>query len=297
MKHRMRTTLAGYIYIAPCFLLIFVFHFIPILMIFGLSMTKYNLLQPAEWIGLKNYSRMLIDPYLRDSLINTIYYTLMVVPCQTVLSMLVSVVLANHFRGKFGGFVKSCLFIPVVSSAVLVGTIWLFMLATDGGVVNSVLGIFGIGRINWIGSLSTALPSVAITTIWKNVGYFLVIFYAGLMDIPISYYEAARVDGASSIQQFRHITLPLLRPITMLVVTLGTIWSFQVFDIVYVMTNGGPGRATLTLVLSIYNSAFRDYKIGYASAEAVLMFIVVLIVSIAQKLIFKEKGTLEGRRK
>lgn len=294
MKRSTRSAVVGYMYVMPGFLVIFVFHFVPILMIFGLSLTKYNLLQAPQWAAFNNFQRMLIDPYLKDSLLNTLLYTLMVVPGQTVLSLLVSAVLANYFRSRFGGLVKSCLFIPVVSSAVLVGTIWLFLLATDGGVVNRLLGICGIPRVNWIGSLDTALPSVALATIWKNVGYFLVIFYAGIMDIPVSYYEAARVDGASSLQQFRLITLPLLKPITMLVVTLGTIWSFQVFDMVYVMTNGGPGRATLTLVLTIYNSAFRDFNIGYASSQAVLMFIVVLAMSMLQKLCFRQSDKEKG---
>ncbi len=293
MRRANREAIVGYIYILPAFLLIFIFHCIPILMIFGLSLTKYNLLQPIEWYGLGNFSRMLRDPYIKDSLRNTVQYTLMVVPMQTMLSLLVAVQLARFFRNRFGGFVKSSLFIPVVSSPVLVGTIWLFLLATNGGTINQLFSLFGLGSVNWIGSVSTALPSVAAATVWKNIGYFLVIFYAGMMDIPRTLYEAARVDGATEVQQFFHITLPMLRPITVLVVTLGTIWSFQVFDLVYVMTNGGPGRSTLTLVLSVYNAAFREYRIGYASAIAMLLFVVVMTVSLLQRKFLGSSGGQE----
>lgn len=294
MKRRSREALIGYTYILPSMLLILVFHAIPILMIFGMSLTKYNLIQPAKFLGMGNYAKMLIDPYFWDSLVNTIFYTLMVVPSQTIISLIVAVSLANRFRNRFGGFVKSSLFIPVVTSSVLVGTIWLFLFATEGGAVNNLLGLFGISRVNWVGAVATALPSVAIATVWKNVGYFLVIFYAGIMDIPQSLYEAAHVDGASQRQKFFHITLPMLRPITWLVLTLGTIWSFQVFDMVYVMTNGGPGRSTLTLVMTIYNTAFREYNIGYASAVSVVMFLVILVFSLLQKLFFNERNPRKG---
>jgi multiple sugar transport system permease protein len=290
MNRKQRQALVGYAYILPCLLLIVVFHLIPILIIFGLSLTKYNLMQPPEWYGLQNFSRLAMDPYIKDSVQNTILYAVMVVPAQTILALVMAVILARFFRNRFGGFVRNCSFIPVVSSPVLVGTIWLFLLATNGGAVNRLLGVLGIERVNWIGSSTTALPSVAMATVWKNVGYFLVIFYAGIMDIPTSLFEAARVDGASELQQFRYVILPMLRPITFLVATLGTIWSFQVFDMVYVMTNGGPGRATLTLVLSIYNAAFREYKFGYASAIAVVLFVVVMVFSKLQQRLLASSG-------
>jgi multiple sugar transport system permease protein len=137
--------------------------------------------------------------------------------------------------------------------------------------------------VNWLGGSFSALVSVAITSIWKNLGYFLVIYYAGIMDIPVSLYEAARVDGAGGIQRFFYITLPSLRHITYLIVTLGTIWSFQVFDLVYTMTGGGPGMATVTLVLTTYRVAFKEYNMGYASMIALLLLFLILIISTLQK--------------
>ena len=147
--------------------------------------------------------------------------------------------------------------------------------------------MFGLPSVNWLGGKLTSMLSVCIVSVWKNVGYFLVIYFAGIMDIPRSLYEAAEVDGANAFQRFFKITLPGLSSVTFLVVTLGTIWSFQVFDLVYTMTGGGPGTSTVTLVLTTYNAAFKEYNMGYASAVAMLMFVFVLAVSGLQKLLLK----------
>ena len=195
-------------------------------------------------------------------------------------------VIAELFHNKFGNFVKSSLFVPVIASAILVGTLW-FTLLSPRGVVNSIIHAFGLPSVNWLGGKLTSMLSVCIVSVWKNVGYFLVIYFAGIMDIPRSLYEAAEVDGANAFQRFFKITLPGLSSVTFLVVTLGTIWSFQVFDLVYTMTGGGPGTSTVTLVLTTYNAAFKEYNMGYASAVAMLMFVFVLAVSGLQKLLLK----------
>lgn len=284
------SSVSGYLFILPSFLLLIAFHVIPIFMTAGYSLTEYNVLQPAEFIGLENYKNILKDPYITSSLVNTGIYTVIVVPIQTILAMIIAYLLARKCRNKFGGFVRSALFIPVITSMVLTAAIWRLLLAGDPqGVINSIIGIFGIEPINWLGKSWPALLSVCVIGIWKNVGYFMVIFYAGMMDIPVSLYESATVDGAGTFRQFISITLPMLKPITYLVITLGTIWSFQVFDLVYTLTGGGPGRATMTLVLTIYNSAFKDYKMGYASAVSMVFLAAVLIVSFIQKIAFREK--------
>ena len=157
------------------------------------------------------------------------------------------------------------------------------------GLLNSILNFLHIDSVNWLGSTKTALISICIVAIWKNVGYFLVIYYAGIMGISRDLYEAAKVDGATSIQQFFKITMPMLKPITYLVVTLGIIWSFQVFDLSYLMTGGGPGRSTVTLVMGIYNAAFKQYKMGYACAMAMLLLAIILVINLIENLFFKEK--------
>lgn len=183
----------------------------------------------------------------------------------------------------------------MITSMILTSAVWRLLLSSNPeGVVNSIIGLVGLGPVNWLGSRWPALFSVCLIAVWKNVGYFMVIFYAGMMDIPASLYEAATVDGAGAARQFFSITLPMLKPITYLVVTLGTIWSFQVFDLVYTLTSGGPGRSTMTLVLTIYNSAFKDYKMGYASMVSVLLLAVVLLVSMLQKLAFRQKDGRKG---
>lgn len=290
MGHKRKYTIYGYIYILPSFLLLIVFSILPIFMTGYFSFTKYNVIQPPVLVGLKNYIRMLDDPFISAAIKNTLIYTAIVVPAQTILSMVIASIIAAKFRNIVGSAFRSILFIPVIASMILCGTVWTFLLAPDEtGVVNAVIGLFGVSAVNWLGKTSTALFSVCIVSIWKLVGYYLVIYFAGIMDIPRSIYEAAKVDGGSQIQQFWYITLPSLKPITFLVVTLGTIWSFQVFDLVYTMTSGGPGKSTVTLVLTIYTTAFREYSMGYASSIAILLLVIILFISSIQKFLFSDR--------
>lgn len=284
MNSKLKNNLWGWAFVLPSFAVLIVFVAFPILRSFYLSLTNYNVLKPPSFIGIKNYVSAFNDPFVQASLKNTFQYVLTTVPLQTVLSMIVAAVIAMKFQNSYGRFVKGCMFIPVISSSVLVGTLFTLLFDSSKGIINTVIGFFGASPVNWLGQKSTALLTVCIATIWKNVGYYLVIFYAGIMDIPISYYEAAEVDGASKTQQFFWITLPCLKPITYLVVTLGIIWSFQAFDMVYAMTQGGPGKATYTMVYTIYNAAFREYRMGYACAVALMLFVFILIVNNVQKL-------------
>lgn len=290
LSKKTKETLVACIYILPSFLLIVTFSLIPILMSGYFSFTEYNIMNPPKWVGFANYTKILKDTYMKSSLLNTFIYTIFTVPFQTILSMGFAAFLASKLRNRYGMFLRSAMFIPVIASAVTAGTVWRLLLATDGGILNTIFAFLHLPQVNWLGSKSTALLSVGIVAIWKNVGYFLVIFYAGIMGIPRELYEAAEVDGATKIQQFFKITLPMLKPITYFVVTLGMIWSFQVFDIVYVMTGGGPGRSTITLVMTIYNAAFKDYKMGYASAIAMMLLGCVLVINFIQTSFFKEKG-------
>lgn len=287
----------GVLYILPSFLLIIVFSLIPLIMTGYFGFTDYNVMQSPRWIGLDNFKRLLGDPFFKPAIWNTVVYTAITVPIQTILALVIAFVIADSFQNKFGGFIRSSLFIPVISSMILVGTVWKFMLATESGIINTIISVVGIDKINWLGEYKLAMISVCIVAIWKNVGYFLVIYYAGIMDIPRSHFEAAKVDGATKWQTLRYIVIPHLRPITYLVVTLGTIWSFQVFDLVYIMTGGGPGTATVTMVMSIYQNGFKHYRMGYASAMSAILFVLVLVVSIAQKRLFNkdESGKEKAR--
>jgi len=280
---------SGYIYILPASVFIFLFYIIPIGMSFFYSFNKFNVVQPMEWIGVTNYINLFKDTYVKASIRNTFVYALIVVPLTTIISMAVAAVITSRRKTAWIGFVKSSLFIPVISSMVLVGNLWRIMYSPNDGLINQFLNIFGINSINWLGSTKTALLSICIVGIWKDVGYFLVIYIAAILDIPRELYEASHVDGAGKGQQFLYITLPMLERITFLVVTLCTIWSFQVFDLVYTMTGGGPGKSTVTLVSTIYNAAFREYKMGYACAMAMLLFVIIVAISLVQQLFIRNK--------
>lgn len=284
-SHKKRIDYTGYLYILPAFLFILAFSVIPIIMTSFYSLNKFNIIQPMKYIGLNNYSKLFRDPFVTASIRNTIIYVAIVVPLQTILALLIAALITSRRKNNsWTGFVKSSLFIPVISSMVLIGTLWKMMYNPQVGFINQFLSLFEIPPVNWLGSKNLALFSVCIVSIWKDVGYFLVIYIAAIMDIPITLYEAGRVDGASWIKQFIYITLPMLKPITFLVVTLGTIWSFQVFDLVYIMTGGGPGTATVTLVSTIYNVAFREYSMGYACSIAMFLFLIIIVISLVQKL-------------
>ena len=289
MNRKKKEALQGVIYILPSFILIACFSVLPIFMSGYFSFTSYNVMNDPTFAGLKNYAKIFKDAYVADAIKNTLAYVVITVPIQTILSLVFAAFLAYKMQNKTGGFLRSIMFIPVIASAVTAGTIWRIILNTDGGLLNNLLGVFHISPVNWLGSTKTALISICIVAIWKNVGYFLVIYYAGIMGISKDLYEAARVDGATNIQQFFKITMPMLKPITYLVVTLGIIWSFQVFDLSYQMTGGGPGRSTVTIVMAIYNAAFKQYKMGYACAMAMVLLVIVLIINGLENLLFKEK--------
>jgi multiple sugar transport system permease protein len=234
--------------------------------------------------------KMLTDSYVLAAIKNTFIYTLVTVPFQTILALLFAAFLAMRFRNWFGEMIRSAMFIPVIASAVACGAVWAVLMDTDNGLLNFILHFFGAKGINWLGSSQYALISICIVAIWKNVGYFLVIYYAGIMGISRDLFEAAEIDGASKWQEFRLITIPMLKPVTYLIVTLGIIWSFQVFDLSYVMTGGGPGKSTVTLVMDIYNQAFKgNGKMGYASAIAMVLLLFIVIVNLIENRFFKPK--------
>lgn len=290
-KKKFKESLAGYLYITPATILMIVLVVLPIFMSVYLSLTKFNGFKTPEYIGIKNYTDMFKDPEWRASMKNTLVYVLITVPIQTFLSLFFATILASYFRGRFGNIVRGVMFIPVLCSATVAGQIFYYLFGSDSeSMMNLLMALFGHAKVNWLGQSSTALPVICAVAIWKNVGYYLVIFYAGIMDVPNSLLEAARVDGATPVQEFLHIIIPSIKPILYLVVTLSTIWAFQAFDIIYVMTRGGPGNATQTPVLIVYNSAFATRRMGYACAVACILGVLILIVTIIQRKAFSEKA-------
>ena len=284
-----RQALIGAAYIAPSFVLMLIFNVVPIFLSAYFSFTKYNMASAPQWIGLDNYARLFTNKVLTEALENTVKYVLITVPAQTVLSLLIAVFIAERMKNRYGSFLRSVIFIPVIVSLIASATVWNIMYQPKGGIINQLLNALGLESVNFLGKKASALPSVAAVAIWKGTGYYMVIYYAGVMNVPQDVREAAIVDGAGPVQRFWYITLPILKPITYMIVTLGIIGSFQVFDLVYKMTGGGPGRSTYTVAYVIYTFAFQDKNYGYASAVAICLLLVILLIHWVQTLLFREK--------
>lgn len=279
----------GMAYISPGMIFILIFCILPIFMTLYYSFTDYNLAQTPEWIGLENYQKVFTNTQLQKAVRNTVIYVIITVPLQTLLALYVANFLAEYLNNRYGRILRSIIFIPTLASYVAAATVWRVILASRGGLLNEIIGIFGVGPINWLGEPTLALICVSLVAVWKSAGYFTIIFYAGIMDISVDVREAALMDGATPFQRFWKITVPLLKPIIYLNVTLGIIWSFQAFDVVYKLTGGGPFNGTTTIAYIIYTYAFQDFRIGYASAVAILLLVVILIIHLIQQRFFERK--------
>ncbi|WP_187343208.1 carbohydrate ABC transporter permease [Buchananella hordeovulneris] len=284
---RQKSSYAGLFFVLPSFCILLLIALAPIGYSAWLSLTNYDGFTPGQFVGLANYRQLLTDQSLHAALWHTVVFTVIAVPLQMTLPLVLAELLARTRDRWLSSFVRSVLFIPVIASLILVGTIWQFLLSAQGGLFNDTLAALGVGPINFLGRPTLALVCVALVTVWKNIGYFLVIYYAAVLDVPQHLYEAAMVDGAGPVRRFFSITLPGVRNVTFLVLVLSTIWSFQVFDLVYAMTGGGPGGATTTIVMAIYELAFAGgYRMGYASAIAMLLLVIVVGCSALQRLAF-----------
>lgn len=278
--------LSGYAYILPLAIILISFYVIPILMSFLLSFTKYNIMKDPTFIGINNYTKLFRDKTFIKSLQNTFVFMIGVVPIQTIGAMLMAVWLTRWKKNILARFVKSVMFIPVISSMILISIVWRILLNGDSSPLNILIGYMGLSP-DWLGNTDLVLFTLMGISIWKNIGYFMVLYIAGVMAIPKVYYEAAQVDGANSIQQFFKITIPQLRRTSVLVVFLGIIWSFQIFDLVYTLTGGGPGNASVTIVYHIFNLNFKQFNTGYAMAIANILFLINALLVIAQKKFIK----------
>lgn len=278
IKYRRSEVISGYLFILPSLIIFVTFMIIPIFMGLYISLTDYDGFKTMNFIGLKNYADMFKDSYFQVSFKNNILYTLFTVPGTLILSLLLAVAVNKGIKGS--PVFKTVFFFPYITSMVAVGIIWTLLFNPTVGPINSFLKSVGISNPpGWLLSTKSALPAVMIVTIWKWAGYYMIIFLAGLQGIPKQLYEASEVDGASGITRFFHITLPLLSPTTFLILILLIINSFQVFDLINIMTEGGPGRATNVLVYRIYQEGFKYMHFGYASAEAYFLFAIILIIT------------------
>ena len=280
-KARRREIISGYLFVLPNFVGFFIFMMIPIVMGFIISLTNYDGFTKMDFVGLKNYIAMFKDDYFIVSVKNNFLYTLVTVPVTLVLSTLLAVALNTGIKGS--SLFKTMYFFPYITSMVAIGIIWTLLFNPTVGPINNVLRAIGIANPpKWLLSTKSALWAVMIVAIWKGVGYYMVMILAGLQGIPKQLYEAAEVDGAGPVRKFFSITLPLLSPTTFMVTILSIISSFQVFDLIQIMTEGGPGRATNVLVYRIYQEGFQYMHYGYASAMANFLFAFILVVTLIQ---------------
>jgi multiple sugar transport system permease protein len=278
---RQSRRLTAYAFLLPNILGFVTLTLIPILVAFGLSFLNWDFANPAQFIGIKNFARLLRDSGFKIALTNTIYYTAVSVPLTIVISLLLAILLNQKVRGV--KWFRTIYFFPEISSMIAVAVVWNMLYHPTMGPINNILRSVGIANPpGWTASVKWALPAVILMSVWKQVGYYMVIYLAGLQGIPDQLYEAATIDGAGPWQKFRYITVPMLSPTTFLISILLVINSFKVFDQIVIMTDGGPGRATYVLVYYIYYQAFQLFRFGYASAMATVLFAIVLIVTIVQ---------------
>lgn len=277
---RFKTGATPYVFIAPNIILFSVFIFFPLFYAFFISFHEWSLIDTPLYTGTENYGRLLQDRQFWQALGNTVLYSLATVPTSLALGLAVAIGLNRELFART--LLRSAFFLPVVISSVATAVIAAWLFNDNYGVVNAILGRFGIRPVAWLSTTQWALPSIIITTLWTRIGFCMVVYLAALQSISPSYYEAARIDGATRWQQFRFVTWPLLRPTTFLLLILNVIHSFQVFDLIFVMTGGGPGFSTTMLVQYIYQAAFATSEMGYASAMGVVLFLLVLVFTLIQ---------------
>ena len=282
--------LAGYLFMAPTILVLGTFVVLPIFYAVFLSLHKVKLLGGIEYkfVGFRNFSRLVEDEQVWIALKNTAQYVVIVVPTQTVLALILAVTLNSGIRGK--NLWRILYFLPTVTSSAVLTLIFMWIYNTDG-LLNDFLAFVGLPTYNWLGDPAVALLGIMLMNIWSTAPFYMVIYLAALQDIPQTVYEAASLDGANGWQQFIHITVPLLKPVTFFVLAVGVIGTFQLFDQSYIFSNGngGPNNATLTVVLLIYQAVFRNLQMGYAAAITFLLAAVIIAITLIQRRLFSNE--------
>lgn len=280
-KKIIKRNLVGYSFIIPNFIGYFLFIFIPVCFSFILSVMSWDggAKTKMVFVGLDNFRRLFSDSSFIISMKNTLYYAVFTVPLTVVAALIIAVLLNSKIKGIV--VYRTAFFFPYIASLVAVGAVWNMLFQPEFGPINEILKAIGIlNPPKWLASVKWAMPAVIVVSIWKYMGYYMIVYLAALQGISSDLYEAASIDGATGFKKFKYITVPMLKPTTFFVIIMLTIQCFKVFDLIYVMP--GPGQSTKVLVNHIYNAAFVDYKFGYASASALVLFAIVLVVTLIQ---------------
>jgi len=279
-KVNWREAIWGYILIAPGFIFVFVFVLIPVISAFGISFTNWNLINAPKFVGVDNYIKIFTDPVAVKTLLNTFYFTFVSVPISLALSLVLAVLLNQKIRGLT--FFRTAYYIPVISSTVAIALVFAWIFDSNYGLMNQFLGLFGVSSIKWLTDTRYAMIAVIIVTVWRSLGFNMIIYLAALQDVPKDLHDAAAIDGAGEIQKFFNIIVPLISPAIFFTTITALIGSFQSFDLVYNMTNGGPARATYLVGYYIWEQAFKYLHMGYGAAIAFVLFFAILILTLIQ---------------
>lgn len=270
--------LMGYLFVAPSIILFLVFLLLPAVLALFLSFTNYDILSPIEWVGLRNYERLLNDRLFFTSMRNVIQYAALFIPLVITISLVLALLLNRKMPGV--RFFRVLFYIPVITSPIAAATIWTMMLHKDFGLINRGLEVLGINGPTWLFDPDFVLLAIVMVTLWQGVGSNTVLYLAGLQGIPAYLYEAAILDGADGWQSFRYITLPSLQTTSFLILTLSLVGSFQLFDQAYALTNTGVGNSTRTPVFHIWETGFNRLRMGYASSMAFVLFLLIFFVTL-----------------
>lgn len=278
---------AGYALVLPGLVLLLLLSGVPVILALVLSFTDYNLIQAPRWIGLANYQLLATDGVFTASILRSLEFVVMIVPCGTLISLLVALLLRPAFRGV--GVVRTIVYVPQGISWVATALIWSWLYNPIYGLIDHLLTLVGLAPVAWTTDFSTAMLSIVIMSIWRDVGFFGIIFLAALQGIPESLYEAAEIDGAGRVASFLNVTVPLLGPTLFFVVVIWTIGGMQMFTQAFVLTNGGPVDATQTIVYTIYLTAFQFLKMGYGSSQAFALFAIIVALTLVNRRLFRDQ--------
>jgi multiple sugar transport system permease protein len=277
-----------YLLISPYLVFVSVFVLFPVLFCFFLTFHKWNIISPMHFIGASNYLRLFHDRLFWKAIGNTLKFLLLHIPLQLIVSLFLAQLLSLPIKGV--AFFRASFFLPVIVSGVVITIIWQQLFGYDTGMFNRILSVVGISKTGWLVNPDIAIYSIAIMATWKNIGLYVILFLVGLQTVPIQYYEAAKLEGASAWQRFYHITLPMINPTIFMVVILSTIGGFSLFIEPYIMTGGGPLNQTLSAVLYIYKQAFQYYNMGYSATLGFFYaFLIMTVVVLQKKFIEKEE--------
>jgi len=278
---KIKTKITPYLLVSPYIVHFMLFVAFPVVFSIVLTFHKWNIISPMEYIGLNNYIRLFKDEVFFKSLINTLIFLVIHIPLQIIVALFLAEILNQKL--KFRGFFRAAFFLPVIVSGVVVTILWQQLYGFDTGLLNRLLVSIGLGKVGWLTDPNIAMPSIALMATWKNVGLYIVLFLVGLQTVPVQYYEAADIEGASKWQKFFKITLPMINPTIFMVVILSTIGGFSLFIEPYIMTGGGPLNSTISAVLYIYKQGFFYYHMGYSATLGLFFALIIMAVVVIQK--------------